>query len=566
VATFAGVAIALSLPPFGWWPLAIVGLAVFAVVVHRRPLRRRVLLGAALGLGQYAIGLWWVSEFNAAGYVALVVLTMLFTAAAGAAITSRGWVGVLIGLPAALTVADWVRGHFPFGGLPLGGIPLGQAAGPLVPVTRLGGPLLVTGVTAALGAVMAVFAAAGAAGAGRRIGRPASDSAGVTHRPLPRPAGADATDAPLPRPAGADTTDGGTSRPAPVDTTGGGPPAAAAGAIERTRLLAGAATGRTRLPPAGRREVVAAAVVLAVVGALVAAGRLSPDGGGGGATRVISVAAVQGGGPRGLHASEVDPDVAFQRQLSVTTAIQKPVDLVVWPEDVVVVDRPIGQTPESTAVGQLAVRLHATVVAGVVENVGADRFRNAAVVWSPAGVIVARYDKVHRVPFGEYIPGRALFRHLANLDLVPRDAIAGRGPGLLDTPAGPLGTVISYEVFFEDRARAAIHAGGELLVVPTNASSYRTSQVPTQEVAAAQLRAWETGRDTIQAAPTGFSALIDHDGRILARSTLGRPQVLTGRLTLRNGRTLFVRLGELPVVVVAILGLIAPLGRARRPR
>jgi apolipoprotein N-acyltransferase len=179
-------------------------------------------------------------------------------------------------------------------------------------------------------------------------------------------------------------------------------------------------------------------------------------------------------------------------------------------------------------------------------------------------VIIARYDKVHRVTFGEYIPGRALFQHLANLDLVPRDAIAGHGPGLLDTPAGPLGTVISYEVFFEDRARSAIHAGGELLVVPTNASSYRTSQVPTQEVAAAQLRAWETGRDTVQAAPTGYTAVIDHDGRVLARSTLGRQQVVTGTVTLRHGRTLFVTLGDTPVVILAVVGLIAQF--ALRPR
>jgi apolipoprotein N-acyltransferase len=180
-------------------------------------------------------------------------------------------------------------------------------------------------------------------------------------------------------------------------------------------------------------------------------------------------------------------------------------------------------------------------------------------------VIVARYDKVHRVPFGEYIPGRGLFQHLVNLDLVPRDAIAGRGPGLLDTPAGPLGTVISYEVFFEDRTRAAMAAGGELLVVPTNASSYRTSQVPSQEVAAAQLRAWETGRDTVQAAPTGYTALIDHDGRVLARSPLGRRQVITGRLTLRHGRTLFVRLGDIPALVLALLGLVAPIRRAPGP-
>jgi apolipoprotein N-acyltransferase len=494
MAVGAGVAVALSLPPFGWWPLGIAGLAALAALVFGRPAKHRALLGAAFGAGQYGIGLWWVTQLNADGYVAVLLLSMAFTAAAGAVVVSRRRSGVLTGLPCALVASDYLRGHFPFGGLPLGGIPLGQAAGPLAPVARLGGPLLVTAVTAATGAGLAVIVAAFTAGGEK---------------------GAEA---------------------------------------------------RQRATHARRRALGAAMAAVAVVVMLVAAGRLGPDGSGGGISRSISVAAVQGGGDRGLHASQVDPQVVFQRQVDATATVAPPIDLVVWPEDVIQVEQPIGQTPEAATVGQLATQLRATVVAGVVEDVGTDRFRNAAVAWSPSGEIVARYDKVHRVPFGEYIPGRGFFQHLANLDLVPRDAIAGHGPGLLDTPAGPLGTVISYEVFFEDRTRAAVGAGGELLVVPTNASSYRSSQVPSQEVAAARLRAWETGRDTIQAAPTGYSALIDHDGRVVARSVLGRRQVVTGSLTLRNGRTVFVRLGDIPVVVLALLGLIAPVSRVARPR
>jgi apolipoprotein N-acyltransferase len=504
-AVVAGVAIALSLPPFGWWPLGVAGLAAFAALLYRRGPGRRAMVGAAVGLGQYAIGLWWVTEFNGAGFVVLLLLAMAGTAAAAALVVSRRWLAVLVGLPAALMASDWVRGHFPFGGLPLGGIALGQAAGPLAPVARLGGPLLVTGVAAAAGTALAVLAAAGL---GRRRRQPSQGE------------------------------------------KAGHAPAAAADARKRRSVA---------------RDRVAAGVQLVVVVALVAAGRLGPNGGGGGSHRTILVAAVQGGGTRGLNASQVDPDVVFRRHLDATAALRPPLDLVVWPEDVVQVSQPIGQTPQAAAIGQLARRLGTTIVAGVVEDVGAHRFRNAAVAWNPSGVIVARYDKVHRVPFGEYIPGREVFQHLANLDLVPRDAIAGRGPGLLDTPAGPLGTVISYEVFFEDRTRAAMAAGGELLVVPTNASSYRTSQVPSQEVAAAQLRAWETGRDTVQAAPTGYTALIDHDGRVLARSPLGRRQVITGRLTLRHGRTLFVRLGDIPALVLALLGLVAPIRRAPGP-
>ena len=144
--------------------------------------------------------------------------------------------------------------------------------------------------------------------------------------------------------------------------------------------------------------------------------------------------------------------------------------------------------------------------------------------FSPAGKLVARFEKVHRVPFGEYIPYRGFFKHLADLSSVPLDAIPGHGNGVLHTPAGPLGTLVSYEVFYAERGPVATRAGAQLLVDPTNTSSYLTSQVPTQEIAAARIQAIAEGRDVVQAAPTGFSAVIDHRGRVLARIDLGVPR------------------------------------------
>ena len=477
----AGASVALSLPPFGWWPLGVVGFAALACLLEHRSARSRAVIGGATGLSQYAIGLWWVTEFNAAGYLALVLMAMATTALAAALVPARRRGGVLLGLPAALVVTDWLRGHFPFGGLPIGGVSLGQAAGPLVPVARLGGALLVTGVAAASGAALATVAL------------------GVVSRRRPGAVG--------------------------------------------VGLL-----------------------VLASVVALVAAGRFGPNGAGPGPHPRLRAAAGQGGGPRGLRAVNSDPTLPFTRQLEASAAIVPPLDLLVWPEDALQVDQPIGLTPEGAVIGRLAMRLGATVIAGVVEDDGPTRFRNAAVAWAPTGIIVGRYDKVHRVPFGEYVPGRSLFRHLVNLDLVPRDAVAGDHPGILVTPAGPLGVVISYEVFFGDPARSAIRAGGQVLLVPTNASSYQTSQVPTQEVAAAQLRAWETGRDTVQAAPTGYSAIIDHNGRVKVRSVLGRQQVVSGLVSLRSGQTLYVRFGDLPLVVSALVGLVLARWRGRRPQ
>jgi apolipoprotein N-acyltransferase len=311
-------------------------------------------------------------------------------------------------------------------------------------------------------------------------------------------------------------------------------------------------------------------VALALVAVVVVGARLSPDGSGPGPHTPLRVAVVQGGGPRGLRATSSDPAAVLQRQFdastSLTPPLSPPLDLVLWPEDVVHVDGPVDQTPEADAVGALAARLHATVVAGVVEeDIAPGRFRNAAVAWSPQGTMVARYDKVHRVPFGEYIPGRSLLRHFVDLGLVSADAIAGHGPGRLVTPAGPLGAVISYEVFYDDRARAAIHAGGQVLLVPSNTSSYRTSQVPTQAVAAARLQALETGRTALYVSPTGYGAIVGPDGRVVARTTLGRAQVLLGSVPPRTGETVYVRFGDRPLLVLLLAGLaIARWPRRRR--
>ena len=221
----------------------------------------------------------------------------------------------------------------------------------------------------------------------------------------------------------------------------------------------------------------------------------------------------------------------------------------------------IDHSPAESQLGTLATSLHATLVVGVTETISGQRFRNEIVAFSPAGKVVARFEKVHRVPFGEYVPYRGFFSHLASLSGVPLDAIPGHSNGLLRTPAGPLGTMVSYEVFFAERGWVATRAGAQLLIVPTNTSSYKTSQVPTQEVAAARLQALAEGRDVVQAAPTGFSTVVDNDGHVLARSVLGKRAVVVRDVALRTGKTLYERGGDLPVLVLAgvllLLGWVA---------
>jgi apolipoprotein N-acyltransferase len=317
--------------------------------------------------------------------------------------------------------------------------------------------------------------------------------------------------------------------------------------------------------PSGTVDAVRGAAILVVLGVAVVLGSLAPDGGS--VVRSITVAAVQGGGRRGLDKEQVDPATVFAAQVRATrpllTMTRAP-SLVLWPEDVIALGGPLHGSVQGSEMAEEARHLHTTLVAGVTEPASLTTFRNEIVVWGPDGRIVGTFEKVHRVPFGEYVPYRSFISHFANLSEVPTDAIPGHGTGLLRTPAGPLGTLVSFEVFYANRSRTSVRAGAELLILPTNTSSYATAQVPTQEVAAAAVQAVETGRDVVQAAPTGYSSVVDQRGRVLDRSVLGRRQLLTATVPLRRGFTPYDHLGDLPFLVLAGVGLVAAWAHQRR--
>jgi apolipoprotein N-acyltransferase len=225
------------------------------------------------------------------------------------------------------------------------------------------------------------------------------------------------------------------------------------------------------------------------------------------------------------------------------------------------VEGDITTDPLARQLSALAVDLDATVVVGSAERIG-DNFRVMTTVWHPDGSPGARYHKNHRVPFGEYVPFRPVIERLADISPIPRDAVAGDSPPVLDTPAGTLGVAVSYEVFFPSRTREAVRRGAEVILVPTNATSFSTTQMPALELGAARLRALETGRAVVQSAPTGFSGVVDADGRVVAASDLGARQLLEVEVSLRTGRTPYSRTGDLPWVGLAMVALAAGLAVA----
>ncbi len=269
--------------------------------------------------------------------------------------------------------------------------------------------------------------------------------------------------------------------------------------------------------------------------------------------RAVRVAVVQGGGPRGNLASDENSRRTFDAHFEATAKLprDRAIDIVLWPENTVDVVK-LETSREFARLLKQARDLDAPILVGLVEDVNDRVLLNEHAVVNPNGTVSERLEKVRRVPFGEYFPFRSVIEKY-NLAPIPRrDFRPGNRAGTLDAAGTRFAVAISYEGFFDDRTRGGVRAGGRALLIPTNASSYTTTQVPTQQIAAARLRAIETGRWTVQAGPTGLSVIATPDGELRWRSRLEAQQTYIAQIPLRSGFTPYVRFNDLPVLIVAI--------------
>ncbi len=486
-ALLGGFLTTLTVPPFGWWPLVIPGVALLATA-YRPASRRRTRFGLTFlwAAALYVPSLWWMTAFSLPGGIFVGLLEAGITAVAATVLVPRrsSPVRVRFGLISALMIGDSARSLWPFGGLPLGGIDLGQANGWFAPVVGWLGRLGLVGLVAATSLCALTI---------------------IEH----------------------------------VAVRGG------------WRGLRG--VGDVRVP-AG---LLACCVLLPGVVSLSRSPGTPPDNPG-----AKSVMVVQGGGPRGLLASADNARRTFEAHVQATKDALAdsniPVALVLWPENTV--DSETFAT--STRYQQIQQLTGTFLSVGITEDGGPTEFLNAQVMIGPDGQLVDRYDKARRVPFGEYFPLRKQIEGLGLADLPSRDARPGTAPGTLSANGVTYGVLISYEGFFDDRSRGAVNAGAEVLLIPTNASSYRTTQLPSQQVAAAQLRALETNRDVFQAGPTGYSGFITADGTVQRLSRLGERSVFAAVYTPHHDRTPYVRFNDVPALLIA--GAFAALARLRR--
>ncbi|MEM7321791.1 MAG: apolipoprotein N-acyltransferase [Actinomycetota bacterium] len=455
----AGVCLAGSVPPWGWWPLAFVGIFLLDRLVADQPWPRRFRRTWLVAATWLYPAMLWMFDLTAPGYLAAGAFYAAYFGIA-AALSPPG-PGRRIVLPGAFAVAEVARWSWPFGGVPLANLALSQVNTPLLFTARLAGPLLVVVSVVVIGQAL---------------------SAAVERRWQP------------------------------------------------------AATGL-------------GLVVLATLGGFAHPRSTVVD--------EVEVALVQGGGPQQTRASSEQEPVVLSRHVEGTGAVDGPVDLIIWPENVVNPGRFLDRQDAFDLVSGVAATYGAPVLAGWFLPVSDTNTANFQSVITPDGQETDRYDKVRLVPFGEYVPLRGFITSVAgDVGLPRRDVQVGTAEPVLDTAVGKVGVAISWEGFFEHRSRHAVREGAELLTNPTNGSSFWLTQVQTQQIASNKLRAMENDRWVLQVAPTGLSGVIDPQGNLLQRTDVGERETLQATVEMRRGRTLASRVGWWPVVLYG-LGAIA---------
>ncbi len=246
-------------------------------------------------------------------------------------------------------------------------------------------------------------------------------------------------------------------------------------------------------------------------------------------------------------------DPAFQTatlkiytELSLKAGEQKP-DLLIWPETALPF---YFQQPSAYRqfILNLVKQINIPLLVGspaykmTSQNV---QYFNRAYLISKKGEVVDYYDKVHLVPFGEYVPCRRLLKFLPAVAAQEGDFSPGKRlrPLILKGKI-PFGVLICFEGIFPEISRQLVQEGASFLVNITNDAWFGRTSAPYQHLSMLVLRAIENRRGIARCANTGFSAYILPTGEINQRSKLFKPEFLIGTLPLVEEKTFYARHGD----------------------
>ena len=202
-----------------------------------------------------------------------------------------------------------------------------------------------------------------------------------------------------------------------------------------------------------------------------------------------------------------------------------------------------------------------------VPDAAVTRAYNSVYVIDHDGSILSVYDKVHLVPFGEYLPFQDFLEQLGLRQLTKMRGgfIPGDRRRVLKVPGAPdVLPLICYEIIFPEAVPRGERPGW--MVNLTNDGWFGASAGPYQHLQQARIRAVEEGLPLVRAANTGISAVVDPVGRIIDSLPLGTEGVLDARLPRPTALTPYARTGDLPTgLLVAVAAALALRSRRRPP-
>jgi apolipoprotein N-acyltransferase len=244
---------------------------------------------------------------------------------------------------------------------------------------------------------------------------------------------------------------------------------------------------------------------------------------------------------------------------------------LIWPESAF----PFFLTRDAGALAQIAALLPAgtVLITGAVRapegvpEAAVTRAYNSVYVIDHDGSILSVYDKVHLVPFGEYLPFQDFLEELGlrQITKLRGGFIPGDRHRVLNVPRAPsVLPLICYEIIFPEAVPRGERPGW--IVNLTNDGWFGASAGPYQHLQQARIRAIEQGLPLVRAANTGISAVVDPFGRIIDSLPLGTDGVLDARLPQPATLTPYARMGDLPTGLVLALTAASVMRKRRRPK
>jgi apolipoprotein N-acyltransferase len=268
-----------------------------------------------------------------------------------------------------------------------------------------------------------------------------------------------------------------------------------------------------------------------------------------------NVLAVQGNSKAGLF-DHGTPGAILQDHVSGTLPYEGDnIDMVVWPENASDID-PLQSKLAALTLSTLSEKMGAPIVTGAITTTDDEQYFNSSLVWNRG--LVAQYDKIHPVPFAEYMPNRELWRTFQPdlVDLVTRDYSFGTRSNVVDINGVMAGIAICFDITDDQQAYQMIDGGAQVILAQTNNADFGKTAENLQQLSIARLRAIETGRSVVNISTVGTSAIISPTGATIDSIPAYQPGAMLSAVPLSSTVTPAMALGRLIEWIICAIGIV----------